>query len=313
MVQLPATFELKAFPGIKMRVAQLLGENTSSLRADVPDRRRSDQLQLLLVHPATHCHQQEPERIQGFCHSDYYFGRPRFGISTTLHVPGFAASIAATICASIGLRRRQRALPTRQPQFCARQDSAGKVGFYPSSGALQIQRPRQLSEARHSSACPNPGLALPLRYGGREHERYRAACRGRRGSASAWYRNLKTPCGELQHCCHLFASHVKLLGDFIDSHAVFEVLKHDRNRHTSIFEHPCPAYFTGETFHRWTATSRERSQEFSLDKGYATAAIEGKPSSLRPGANWNGHTAKKTLNTESPVFGNHNCVLAPKR
>jgi hypothetical protein len=29
-----------------------------------------DQLQLLLAHPATHCDQQEPERVQGFCHEE---------------------------------------------------------------------------------------------------------------------------------------------------------------------------------------------------------------------------------------------------
>jgi hypothetical protein len=80
----------------------------------------------------------------------------------------------------------------------------------------------------------------------------------------------------LQHCCHLFASHVKLLDDFIDSHAVFEVLKHDRNRHTSIFEHPLPRLlYRGHFPPLDTATSRGRSQEFSLDKGYGTSAIEG--------------------------------------
>jgi len=49
-----------------------------------------------------------------------------------------------------------------------------------------------------------------------------------------------------------------------------------------------------------------------LDKGYATAAIEGKPSYLRPGANWNRNTAKETLNTESPLFGNHRACSRQK-
>jgi hypothetical protein len=86
-----------------------------------------------------------------------------------------------------------------------------------------------------------------------------------------------------------------LLDDFVDSHAVFEVLKHDRNRRTSIFEHPCPAYFTGDTFH---ATLRPVE---SADKSSPwTKDTPQRRSFPAPGANWNRNTAKENLNIESP-------------
>lgn len=74
---------------------------------------------------------------------------------------------------------------------------------------------------------------------------------------------VKTPSRELEHALHLLARDRKLLHDFVDGQAVFEVFEDDRHRSACALEHPRAAYLARDALdgralgpvkrcHRWT-------------------------------------------------------------
>src|SRR5271166_2190526 len=54
--------------------------------------------------------------------------------------------------------------------------------------------------------------------------------------------------GKVDHGFHLFPSHVILLDDFVDGHAVFQIFENEFDGHAAVPENPRAADFAGNAF-----------------------------------------------------------------